>query len=111
MPIYEYEADGFDCLICGGRFETMQGIHERPLEFCPTCGLEVRRVISRASIKIGGKVDFDRAARRGLTTWRKSGRGTWEKVAGPGVDVIQGTEEDIAAVQAEDKPPKTLDLD
>lgn len=111
MPLYEYEADGFDCLICGGRFEVIQGIREAALEYCPTCGLEVRRVISRASIKIGGKVDFDRAARKGLTTWRKSGEGSWEKVAGPGVDVIQGTPEDIAAVEEEGKPAKKLDLD
>lgn len=111
MPIYEYEADGFDCLICGGRFETIQAISDPPLEFCPTCGLEVRRVISRASIKIGRPSDPERAAERGFTTWRKAGRGTWEKVAGPGVDVIQGSPEDLAAVEEEKRSSKKLDLD
>lgn len=111
MPIYEYEPDGFECLICNGHFETLQTLHEEPLQYCPTCGLEVRRIISRASIQIGGKVDFDKAGRKGFTTWRKSKKATWEKVAGPGVDAIIGTDEDIKAVEAEKKPRKVLDLD
>jgi putative FmdB family regulatory protein len=111
LPIYEYEPDGFECLICTGRFEVLQAISDPKLEFCPTCGLEVRRVVSRASIKVGGRVNYEKAAKKGLTTWRRAGQNTWEKVAGEGVDVIQGTPEDIAAVQAEKKPPKKLDLD
>lgn len=111
MPIYEYEPIDYDCLICGGRFEALQGIHDEPLPFCPTCGLDCRRVISKASIKIGRPIGADRAAQKGLTTFRRAERGVWEKIAGPGVDVIQGSSEDIAAVEAQKTPrPKRLDL-
>ncbi|HWA83712.1 MAG TPA: zinc ribbon domain-containing protein [Fimbriimonadaceae bacterium] len=110
MPIYEYEPDDRECLMCDGRIEVIQGIEEEPLEFCPQCGLEVRRVISRASFKMARATGADRAADKGLTTFRKTEKGKWEKIAGPGVDMIVGTPEDIAAVEAE-KPKKTIDLD
>ncbi|HRF61079.1 MAG TPA: zinc ribbon domain-containing protein [Fimbriimonadaceae bacterium] len=112
MPIYEYEPIDYDCLICGGRFEALQGIHDEPLPFCPTCGLDCRRVISKASIKIATPTDADRAAKKGLTTFRRAEKGVWEKVAGPGVDVIQGSAEEIASVEAEKKTskPKKLEL-
>ena len=104
MPIYEYEPDDRECLMCEGRVAVIQDASEEPLQFCPHCGLEVRRVISKASIKIGGRTDFDRAARKGFTTFRRSGAGTWEKVAGEGPE---GLQRDDAA-----KPPKkVLDLD
>ena len=111
MPIYEYEPDDRECLMCPGRIEVIQGIKEDALTYCPQCGLEVRRVISRTSFKIGVEASHDRAARHGLTTFRRAEKGTWEKVAGPGVDVIQGTPEDMAQIEAEKGAPKVLDLD
>jgi putative FmdB family regulatory protein len=111
MPIYEYEPDDRDCLICNGRVEAIQAINDEPLKFCPTCGLEVRRVISRATFKLSTPAGPDRAAGKGLTTFRKVEKGKWEKVAGPGADMIVGTEEDTAAVEAEKKAPKVIDLD
>ena len=48
---------------------------------------------------------------KGLTTFRKVEKGKWEKVAGPGVDMIVGSEQDIAAVEAEKSAPKKIDLD
>lgn len=106
MPLYEYEKVGGDCLICGGRFAVLQSADEPPLDFCPTCGLEARKVISKASIVQARQVDYQKAAERGLSTFRKSGKGTWEKIAGPGVDAIVGEPE-----SAKPAPKKPIDLD
>lgn len=111
MPIYEYEPDDRDCLICDGRVEAMQGINDPPLKFCPTCGLEVRRVVSRASFKMQKGSSAEKAAEKGFTTYKRAEKGKWEKVGGEGPDMIVGTKEDISAVEAEKKPPKkVLDL-
>lgn len=112
MPIYEYEPEDRDCLMCEGRVQVIQGIQEDPLSFCPWCGLEVKRVVSRVSFRFAKDASPDRAAQKGLTTFRRSERGVWEKVAGPGVDAIVSSPEDVAAVDAEQAPPaKKLDLD
>lgn len=52
MPTYEYE-----CRACGRRFDKEQGMKEPPLEKCPGCGGEVRRLISGGAgfIMIGGQ--------------------------------------------------------
>lgn len=83
MPIYEYEPDDRDCAMCEGRVEVIQGIDEPPYQYCPWCGLGVRRIISRASIQIKKNVDPESAAKRGFSTFRKLEKGKWEKVAGP----------------------------
>jgi predicted nucleic acid-binding Zn ribbon protein len=75
--------------MCEGRVEVIQDVGAEPLEFCPYCGLEVRRVISRASVQMGRKTDYDKAATRGYTTFRRAGHGTWERVAGEGPETIQ----------------------
>ena len=48
MPIYEYEAldRKKGCKQCLKRFETIQGIDEKPLTHCPRCGGKVRKVMS-----------------------------------------------------------------
>jgi putative FmdB family regulatory protein len=40
MPTYDYE-----CKSCGKIFEAFQNMSDAPLEACPTCGKEVRRLI------------------------------------------------------------------
>lgn len=87
VPIYEYEPTDHDCLMCEGRVGVIQGVHDEPLQFCPDCGLSVRRVISKASFQFS-KGGADEAAKRGFTTFRKAETGVWEKIAGPGVDGI-----------------------
>lgn len=111
MPIYEYELEIDDCLMCPGRFEVLQGIEEEPLRFCPGCGLPCRRVISRASIQIKRGGDVQKAADRGFTTWRKAGRGQWEKVAGPGVDAIVGSPDEAGHDGKEEVSAPKLNLD
>ena len=110
MPIYEYEPTGHDCLICPNHFEVLQGMQEADLVFCPTCGLPCRRIATSAAIKINKSGDPEKAARKGLTTFKRAQKGVWEKVAGPGVDVIQGTPEYVAQSEAEKKPKKTYEL-
>lgn len=41
MPTYQYS-----CLKCGNSFESFQKMNDRPLEHCPSCGGEVKRLIS-----------------------------------------------------------------
>ncbi|MCW5938842.1 MAG: zinc ribbon domain-containing protein [Fimbriimonadaceae bacterium] len=101
MPVYVYEHVYDHCPISGDEFEVIQGLHEDPLDFCPGCGLEVRRIVGPVSIRVRPGFDPEKAAKRGFTTWRKSGAGQWEKVAGQGVDAIVGAPEDIEAVKKE----------
>jgi putative FmdB family regulatory protein len=110
VPVYEYEPEGRECFLCDGRVAAIQGLSEEPLRHCPWCGLDVRRVISRATFKLatGGA---EAAARKGFTTWRRTEKGSWEKVAGSGVDAIVGAPEDVAAVEAEQRAARVLDLD
>lgn len=84
MPIYEYEPTRHDCLICSGRIEVLQGVGEELLTHCPTCGLDIKRVVSRASIAVSKSVDADKAAKKGFTTFRRSEAGVYEKIAGEG---------------------------
>jgi len=44
MPVYEYL-----CNRCGGRFELNQSINDTPVEICPSCKGDVRRIISGGS--------------------------------------------------------------
>lgn len=86
MPIYEYEPDDRECLMCEGRIEVIQAIDEEPIQFCPFCGLGVRKVISKASIVTSTKVDPEKAAKKGFSTFRRMEKGKWEKIAGPDGD-------------------------
>lgn len=112
MPVYEYLADQEGgCAFCQQRFQWLQAVSEPPLDLCPKCGAVVSRIVSKASFKVGQNVSPENAAKHGFTTFKKAGRGTWEKLAGPGVDVIQGSESEIQAAKAEPKPSRVIDLD
>lgn len=96
MPVYEYEhLDEDGCPLGETRFAALQGLEEDALRFCPWCGQDVRRVVSRASFRTRSKFSAAKAAQRGMTTWRRVRRGEWEKVDGPGVDAIVGSPEDL----------------
>lgn len=112
MPIYEYEPLDHECLICNGRIEVLQSVDDPACEYCPTCGLPVRRIVSKATLRMAADVTPGAAEAKGFTTYRRVEKGRWEKVAGEGgVDAIIGQPEDIAAVEAERKPAKSYDLD
>lgn len=86
MPIYEYEPEGRECLLCEGRVQVLQSLDEEPLTFCPWCGLDVKRVISNVSFSIDRTPSPEAAAKKGFSVWKKSGKGTWEKIAAPDSD-------------------------
>ncbi|OQX19065.1 MAG: transcriptional regulator [Desulfobulbaceae bacterium A2] len=49
MPIYEYECKG-----CTKVFEVQQRISESPLEQCPDCGAQVKKLVSRSAFHLKG---------------------------------------------------------
>jgi putative FmdB family regulatory protein len=44
MPTYEYK-----CKTCGYTFEKFQGMNDDPLEKCPECGKQVKRLLGTGS--------------------------------------------------------------
>lgn len=112
MPVYEYEPMDHDCLMCEGRIEVIQGVNEEALKYCPHCGMDVKRIVSRARFKVAGDLpQMDKAGQKGFTKYKRAEKGVWERVDGVGPDVIAGSKEDIAAVEAEKKPKKIVELD
>jgi putative FmdB family regulatory protein len=49
MPLYEYE-----CLSCGKRTEVLQRFDDAPLAACPSCGAEVKKLISSPAFQFKG---------------------------------------------------------
>ncbi len=49
MPVYEYE-----CQECDKIFEVQQRITDDPLEACPNCQGEVKKIISMTSFQLKG---------------------------------------------------------
>lgn len=112
MPIYEYEPIDRDCLICDNKLQLLQGINDEAKSLCPYCGMEIKKIVSRAGFKMEKPTDADRAAAKGFTTYKRSEKGVWEKLGGEGADYLVGSQEDMAKIEAEkQKPAKVLDLD
>ena len=88
MPIYEYEHIEDRGPQCEVRVEVIQSISDEPLEACPECGMEVKRVISQAGFIMGINMSADATAKKGFTTYRKTGTGKYEKAAGEGPDTL-----------------------
>ncbi|HEX8620186.1 MAG TPA: FmdB family zinc ribbon protein [Thermoanaerobaculia bacterium] len=49
MPIYEYQ-----CKQCNDRQEVIQTMSEPPLEHCPKCGGEMKKLLSSPAIQFKG---------------------------------------------------------
>ena len=49
MPLYEYE-----CTECGQRTEVIQRFGDPPLEKCPECGSNVRKLFSAPAVQFKG---------------------------------------------------------
>ena len=49
MPIYEYQ-----CRQCNERHEIIQRFSDAPLEHCPKCGGEMKKLISSPAIQFKG---------------------------------------------------------
>lgn len=93
MPFYEYiHADGPGCDHCRGRFTKLQRLSEAPLEHCPECGSQIRRLISPPNV-VSGKAHQLRESnieKAGFTQYKKIGKGVYEKTAGKGPGIIKG---------------------
>ena len=55
MPIYEYEVEGGDCNLCGGRFELRRPADRESLTDCPVCRKPVHKFISQVSTPVKSK--------------------------------------------------------
>ena len=49
MPLYEYQ-----CLTCGKKTEWLQSLSDPPLAACPTCGNEVKKLVSSPAFQFKG---------------------------------------------------------
>ncbi|WP_319586741.1 zinc ribbon domain-containing protein [uncultured Desulfobulbus sp.] len=49
MPVYEYECSG-----CQKIFEIQQRIADTPISVCPSCGENVKKLISMSSFRLKG---------------------------------------------------------
>lgn len=101
MPVFEYEHLDGECELGEHRFAILHSAGEAELRFCPWCGKDVRRVVSPIHVRARSGFSAAKAAKHGLTTWKRARKGEWEKVDGPGVDGIISSEEDRAALEAE----------
>ncbi len=92
MPLYVYqviEADGSE----GEVFEVLQGMDEPFLTQHPENGKPVRRLFSAPNpvTRFGsGNLSNSRLERLGFSRYEKSGKGTYERTAGKGPNVISG---------------------
>src|SRR5260221_8741916 len=82
MPIYEYAPSSGKCKRCHGRFEVYQKISEGRLAHCPDCGKRCERVISAAAVHGKYSTSNSRVKELGMTKYKKSGDGVYERVAG-----------------------------
>lgn len=81
MPIREYIAvDGEKaCPVCAAGFEQMEAMDAEALRRCPECGAAVERLISAPRVGASDSGLHDRAKNAGFTTYKKSGKGEYEK--------------------------------
>ena len=84
MPLYDYAPSSGNCAKCHGRFEVFQRISEPKLTHCPTCRQPCERLVSAPAL--GGKyaVTDSKIKSLGLTKYKKSGKGVYERTAGSG---------------------------
>jgi putative FmdB family regulatory protein len=81
MPIYEYEVEGGDCNICGGRFELRRPIDREPLTKCPVCQRPVCKIISSVNTpKLTKPLSVSDAKKAGFTVLERRDKGTYEKL-------------------------------
>jgi predicted nucleic acid-binding Zn ribbon protein len=100
MPLYEYvilNDDGTE----GETFEVLQKISDPPLKNHPQTGQRVQRIMAAPSVKkkySGGPIRGDTSdknlERLGFTKYQKTKTGRYEKILGPGPDLIHRGEGD-----------------
>lgn len=81
MPIREYAAvdPKSSCDHCREGFEEVEGIAALPKETCPRCGAKIERHLSAPQVGRSESGLHDRAKSAGFTTYKKTGKGEYEK--------------------------------
>ncbi|HEY5653795.1 MAG TPA: FmdB family zinc ribbon protein [Pontiella sp.] len=81
MPIREYIAVDLkkSCEHCRESFEEVESINAPALETCALCGNKVQRQLSAPQLGRSESGLHDRAKNAGFTTYKKLGKGEYEK--------------------------------
>ena len=82
MPLYEYGPKSGRCARCKGSFEVMQRLSEPKLKSCPKCGKPVERLLSAVGVHTKYALSKSRLSDAGLTQYRKTSDGSYERTAG-----------------------------
>ena len=97
MPLYEYE-----CVSCKQRLEVLQGFNDAPLDECPECNGEVRRLLSAPAFQFKGSgwyvTDY---ARGGNGESGKNGKNGKEASSSQATDSKDGSGDKPAAASAD----------
>ncbi|MCX7713907.1 MAG: zinc ribbon domain-containing protein [Chthoniobacterales bacterium] len=81
MPLYEYEPEGGECKICGGRFELRRPIDRPPLKNCPLCRKPVRKVVSLINTpKLTKPLSVAEAKSAGFAVYERREKGVYERL-------------------------------
>ena len=72
MPLYEYE-----CEACAHRFERIQKFSDPPVDTCPSCGGQVKKLLSSPAIQFKGSGWY-------ITDYAKKGGGAKESTESTG---------------------------
>ena len=95
MPIYVYE-----CMNCGIRFEQQQRISDDPIEVCPECAGQVRRVIQPVRVIFKGSGFY-------VTDNRRISGGSGRKEKSSGDTSSNGKTKSTESSTSESKPEKS----
>lgn len=81
MPTYTYEPLGEQgCSQCHHQFEIEQSIHDQPLDTCPKCHKQVRRVIAGFAVKkITAKQAISDFTSKGFTVLKRQEKGVYKR--------------------------------
>ena len=80
MPIYEYEVEGGDCKICGGRFELRRPSDRPDLTHCLVCKRPVRKLIAQVNTpKVLKPTSISDAKKAGFVVLERRDKGVYEK--------------------------------
>jgi putative FmdB family regulatory protein len=100
MPLYEYQCDA-----CAHRFEVIQKFSDAPIETCPKCGGDVRKLLSSPAIQFKGSgwyiTDYARAAKADGAATKADGKS--EAAAAPSESKGEGKGKGESAAAATGK--------
>jgi|RhiMetdeSRZDD1v2_1073273.scaffolds.fasta_scaffold1848452_2 putative FmdB family regulatory protein len=97
MPLYEYQCDA-----CGNRFEAIQKFSDKPIEVCPRCGGNVRKLQSAPAIQFKGSGWY-------ITDYARKDQATGEKKAEKSETVSTDSEKSSETAKTEPKTDKKTD--